>query len=210
MLTTSNGSRIIIFSAVGAVIVACSSNNSSSGTGGGTGTGSDPTVSNSDCTSGCQSKATSCKAPAGTAQSQCASICSGTVTQSQLTCLNAAPCTTLSGVNDSASFSAACPPGGDSGGSDAGGGSCKAIAAACGMDDCCAVPKCVCPDGTTSSIGICFNGSCQGCSGFCLDHDGATQPGKCPKLKTGDPCGDARSDGCFTCPSGTCVGNKCT
>ncbi len=120
MLTIRRATTFTITLALTLAVSACSSSSTTSTGDGGGGGGSDPTVSTADCTSQCQTKATMCGASAATGQSQCASICMGSLTQSQLTCFSSSACSALATVKDAASLNGACPKG--SSGSDAGGG----------------------------------------------------------------------------------------
>jgi hypothetical protein len=97
------------FGALGALIVACTSNTtvnnngSTSSSSGGT-SGSTP-VPAADCKTRCEKKATTCSAPAADAQSACAGICDGTYTTDQLACLEAKACADL----QAGSFASLCP-----------------------------------------------------------------------------------------------------
>ena len=148
----------------------------------------------SDCLSRCNAIVSQCcnagsgcvVNPAG-----CPGLCAQ-VTETQLECLEASNC--------DGPTAQACVPSGPvtDGGNDSGGPACNAIGAACGMTDCCVASSCTCLDGTTSpGFGICDTGYCQGCAGVCNTANG----NRCPQLTSGAPCGDARTDGCYTCPA---------
>lgn len=105
----------ILLGSAFALLVACTSNTTNNNGGASGGTSGSAPVATADCKSRCQTKATTCGAPAANATQACAQICDGRYTGDQLNCLEATDCAKL---QTPAGFEAACPaaPAGTSGG----------------------------------------------------------------------------------------------
>ena len=102
--------------ALAAFAAACSTNVTVPGSEPGAGSSPAPVA---DCTSRCESKATGCGAPSDQASKACGSVCDGSFTNDQLSCLESKSCSAL----QTADLSNVCPrSSSNSGGSGTSGG----------------------------------------------------------------------------------------
>jgi hypothetical protein len=200
------------------LVWACSDSSSSGGTGNASSSSgkTDPVVDMAECTTQCEQKATGCQAPANVAQQRCASVCGGSVTQSQVSCLMSTSCEDLAELNDNASLESVCPKSGSSGGTSGTSGSgspgafgdackCKADSSEgaseleCAGTDICS-PGLFCVGTRTQGVD---DGKCRGPMCCTSKEDCAEKLGKQSNCASGQKCACSRGDL-------ECVGDKCT
>ncbi len=108
-------------------VLACSSesssspgSSSSSSSSSSSGSGSAATVTSEQCSSRCQTKMTSCDAPANIVSQGCGQLCGNTLTEAQLSCFEGKSC---QDIEKAESFDALCPAGSSSSSSSSSGSS---------------------------------------------------------------------------------------
>jgi hypothetical protein len=179
--------------------LACSSTSTGTGTSSGSAgsSGSTP-ISTADCKSRCSSKATTCGATSTQAAETCGSLCDGTLTDSQLTCLEGKSCNELASAN----LASLCPgststSGGTSGsGTSGGGGGSKQLG-----------DSCTCANVSSSSQGLCSGTSEECASGLsCVYDTGSSGAGQCMGSKCCDTTSacDANPSLLKSCTAGSC------
>ena len=145
-------------------VVACSGTTTGTGassSGGTSGAAGSPKITTADCTARCKTKATECGASADQGASSCASLCDGSFTDAQLTCLEQKSCDQLNASGGS--INSICPD--TSGGS----GTKKALG-----------DSCTCADVSPNAEGLCAGTSEECGSGLsCVYGSGSSGKGTC-------------------------------
>lgn len=188
---------LAVLPAVTAIMGCSSTTTGTSGSSGtsGAGTSGSTTVSVTDCSSRCQTKATQCGEPAADAKTSCSSLCSST-TEGQLSCLEGKPRSSLTPTN----LDTVCPKDTGSSGTTSGGtsgGGTKALGDACS-----------CANAPTGASGFCA-GTTQECMGSlkCVYGSGSGGSGHCYGASCCDKTSACDSDPSLlkSCAAGSCM-----
>ncbi len=177
------GSLLLLCASVIVPAIACG-DDSSSDSGAGTDASGDSSPVAQDCPERCVAKAADCGAPADVADSQCQSLCGGSLTEDELSCLEAEDCDTLTELF--LGSGSACGLGG--------GSASTSVGSASGSPDAAIGDACECSDPEADYE------SCSGTGSSCgsLTCYVVFGEGICSQPCTADANGD-------DCPSGECT-----
>lgn len=183
---------------------ACSDGDDDSGATGGASQGTGGSTLAPNCAARCESKASSCGAPASVAESECGKVCAMNVTAEQLECLETSPCDELMAAWSSGAYPCGIGGGatGGTGGSGTGGstsGGSGGGTSAGALGD-----SCDCPDDGDWVKCSGTDGPCES-SLVCVEYDGKKI---CTQTCTPDSCGAGLT--CTTlAPQGVAMGDYC-
>ncbi|CAN5757026.1 hypothetical protein BH11MYX4_BH11MYX4_25150 [soil metagenome] len=193
------------FFALTSFVIACSSTTSgtgSSSSGGTSGSSGSPKITTADCTTRCKTKATECGAPADQGASSCASLCDGSFTDAQLTCLEQKSCAQLNASGGT--INSLCPD--TSGGSSGSSGSSSGTSGSSG-DKKALGDSCTCAGVSASSEGLCAGTSEECASGLsCIYGSGSSGKGTCMGASCCDKTSACDADKSLlkSCTAGSC------